>query len=82
MWLEHPELGELPARRVVDCVFALTPQGRILHFHIEQMEIDETPAAVRFALTVSAPAPERARCQIIPPLVNAFRRPLRETGGA
>lgn len=74
MWLHHPEFGELPARRLVDCVFALTPQGRILHFHAEQMAIEQSEGEIHFALTTAAPAPERARCQIIPPLVNAFRR--------
>jgi hypothetical protein len=72
--LIHPELGEVPARRLLDCVFALTPAGRILHYHLEQCEKLATDTAVRYTLTATAPRPERARCQVIPPFVNAFRR--------
>lgn len=75
MWLEHPEHGLLPARRLVDCVFALAPNGRILHFHVEQMAIEDVADTVHYRLTATAPHAERSRCQIIPPLVNAFARP-------
>ena len=30
--LSHPELGELPGRKVLDCLFALAPDGSILLF--------------------------------------------------
>lgn len=73
--LNHPEHGEIPARRLLDCIFALTPQGRILHFHVEQCSIAEAGGALRYALTGAEPLPERARCQVIPPFVTAFRRP-------
>ncbi|MCB1749695.1 MAG: hypothetical protein KDK06_21170 [Gammaproteobacteria bacterium] len=74
-WLHHPELGELPARRLVECVFALAPSGRILHFHVEQVEIAEGADGVRYRLNGQPPRDERARCQVIPPVVNAFRQP-------
>ncbi|MEX2481151.1 MAG: hypothetical protein WD928_09850 [Gammaproteobacteria bacterium] len=72
MWLDHPEHGELPAKRLIDCVFALAPNGRILHFHVEQMEIVNGSDGTRFHLQDTAANPERAHCQIIPPVVNAF----------
>ena len=72
--LTHPEHGEIPVRRLLDCVFALTPAGRILHYHIEQTEVWDTHEMRRYALTGAPPSPERARCQIIPPFVNAFRQ--------
>jgi len=75
MWLEHPEHGSLPAMRLVDCVFALAPNGRILHFHVEQTAIEGAADRVLYRLTATAPHAERSRCQIIPPLVNAFPRP-------
>lgn len=77
-WLEHPDHGRLPARRLVECVFALAPNGRILHFHTEQVEIipDEDGSVGR--LTGAAPAPERSRCQVIPPLINSFPRTAAE----
>lgn len=71
-WLHHPELGELPARTLVDCVFALAPNGRILHFHKEQVEIENRDQERHYTLTGGDPNPERSRCQIIPPFVNAF----------
>jgi len=64
----------LPARRVLDCVFALTPAGRILHFHLGQVSEDATAEGVHFRLTAPDGAPERARCRVIPPLVPEFRR--------
>ncbi|MGR8921794.1 MAG: hypothetical protein ACU85V_19450 [Gammaproteobacteria bacterium] len=73
-WLDHPEHGELPARRLLDCVFALAPDGRILHFHTEQVDIDAGGAEVHYRPNGAPPAPERARCQIIPPFVTAFPR--------
>lgn len=69
----HPEHGELPARRLLDCVFVLTPKGRILHFHVEQTQVAESGSDVRYTYTDAQPLPERARCQIIPPFVTAFR---------
>ena len=72
--LQHPELGELAARRLLDCVFALDARGRILHFHIEQMEVVSGADSVHYRLTDSPALPERTRCQIIPPFVPAFKR--------
>ncbi len=79
-WLDHPEHGELPARRLVECVFALAPNGRILHFHVEQVEIEDRENERHFRLNSAAPAAERARCQVIPPFVTAF--PKRAGGAA
>ncbi len=64
----------LPARRVLDCLFALTPAGRILHFHLGQLSGETTAEGVHFRLTAPDGAPERARCRVIPPLVPEFRR--------
>ena len=72
--LIHPDQGELPARRLLDCVFALTAAGRILHVHAEQTMIVSTDDTVRYTLTPTPPLPERARCQVIPPFVTAFKR--------
>ncbi len=73
--LQHPEHGEIPVRRLLDCVFALSPTGRILHFHIEQTDVKAgTEDRVRYTLTEREPLPERARCQIIPPFVPEFQR--------
>lgn len=68
------EPSPLPARRVLDCVFALTPAGRILHYHLPQLTAQEAPDAVHYALSAPEAAPERARCRVIPPLVPEFRR--------
>lgn len=72
--LEHPEHGTLAAKRLLDCVFALTPKGTIAHFHIEQMDVETRGGEVVYRLTARAAQPERARCQIIPPFVPAFKR--------
>ncbi len=64
----------LPAQRVLDCVFALTGNGRILHFHLGQLTEQPTPDGVRYALTNPAGAPDRLRCRVIPPLVPTFSR--------
>ncbi|GEM_PF-746893 len=75
-WVHHPEHGELPAHRLIDCVFALAPNGRILHFHVEQMAIDSTEKECHYRLGDTPPAAEHSRCQIIPPFVNSFPRRL------
>lgn len=72
-WLHHPEHGELPARRLLDCVFALAPSGRILHFHIEQFTTEARGEEQHLLLTDAEPDAARSRCQIIPPYVTAFR---------
>ena len=71
--LLHPEHGELAARRLLDCVFAISPTGRILHFHIEQMATEQGDDSVHYRMTEHAPLPERARCQIIPPFLPVFK---------
>ena len=72
--LVHPELGELPARRLLDCVFALPAHGRMLHLHIEQLDVEPGADELRYVLTDRPARPERARCQVIPPFVPEFRR--------
>jgi hypothetical protein len=72
-WLQHPELGELAAQRLLDCIFALAPSGRILHFHVEQCELESRDGEIHFCLNGAPASEERSRCQIIPPLVPAFR---------
>ena len=68
--LTHPELGALPGRKVLDCLFALAPDGSILHLHVEQAEATG-PGQLR--LTAQAPHEDRARCCIIPPSVVELR---------
>ena len=73
--LSHPSLGQLPARKVLECIFALSPAGNILHYHLE--EVSETSQtgereSILYALTSVPPAPGRERCRIIPPLVRQF----------
>ena len=70
--LQHPEHGDIPARKLLDCIFALTPAGRIQHYHIEQMQVCEDDSAIRYTLTDTPAADERQRCQIIPPFVTEF----------
>jgi hypothetical protein len=64
----------LPARRVLDCVFALTANGRILHYHLGQLREESGADGVRYTLTTPDGATERARCRVIPPLVPEFRQ--------
>lgn len=71
--LSHPTFGELPARKVLDCIFALSPEGPILHHHQEEVSTSDLPnGGVRYALNGQAPAPGRERCRIIPPFVREF----------
>ena len=73
--LLHPALGRLPARRILDCVFALSPQGGILHHHAEECSVGEQAGTVVYTITGQPPAPGRERCQIIAPLVPEFDAP-------
>lgn len=72
--LVHPELGELPARRLLDCVFALPPRGRMLHFHAEQVDTEQRGDELRYVLTTRPAQAERGHCQVIPPFVPEFKR--------
>ena len=36
--LSHPSLGQLPARKVLDCIFAIAPEGNILHYHLSKSQ--------------------------------------------
>lgn len=69
---DHP--APLPARRVLDCVFGLTAQGRILHFHLGQLREEAGPEGPCYRLVDPDGAPDRVRCRVIPPLVPEFRR--------
>jgi hypothetical protein len=81
--LAHPSLGKLPARKVLECIFALSPTGNILHHHLEEVsETDVETEGVLYTLTGQPPAPGRQRCRIIPPLVREFDPPEQSaTGG-
>lgn len=73
--LSHPSLGKLPARKVLECIFVLSPTGNILHYH--QEEVSQTDLAgkeetVLYTLTGAPPASGRERCRIIPPFVREF----------
>ena len=73
--LLHPEYGRLPARKVLDCIFALAPTGKIAHFHTEQVEPTETDGEILYAETGATPTAGRERCQVIPPFVREFDPP-------
>jgi hypothetical protein len=73
--LTHPSLGKLPARKVLDCIFAIAPEGNILHYHLEQVtkaDLSGGKDGVMYTLTDTAPADGRERCRIIPPFVREF----------
>jgi hypothetical protein len=71
--LTHPSLGKLSARTVLECVFALSPEGKILHHHREEMNATEGDNnTVVYILNGQPPAPGRERCRIIPPFVREF----------
>lgn len=74
--LLHPEYGRLPARKVLDCIFALAPTGKIAHFHTEQVEPTETVGEILYAKTDTAATDGRERCQVIPPFVREFDPPV------
>ena len=71
-WFEHHEKGSCPLELLLDCVFVLTPEGRILHYHKEEIAIQKKEGNEVYSLNGSPPRGERDRCQIIPPLVNSF----------
>lgn len=68
---DHP--APLPVRRVLDCVFALTAQGRILHYHLGQLAEERGEHGIVYRLVAIDGAAERQRCRVIPPLVPEFR---------
>jgi hypothetical protein len=72
--LSHPSLGRLPARKVLECIFALSPTGNILHYHLEEVSETSQPGEGEkiYTLTGASPVPGRERCRIIPPLVRQF----------
>ncbi len=70
--LIHPQHGSLPARRILDCVFALQPNGPILHVHVPDVTIRDGAVGVEYVLQDRPPSPDHARCRIIPPFVAAF----------
>jgi hypothetical protein len=71
--LSHPTLGQLPARRILDCIFALAPEGNILHFHQEQVSKSDSPQeGLLYTLTPTPPASGREQCCIIPPFTREF----------
>ena len=70
--LLHPQLGVLRARRVLDCIFALQPDGPMLHRHIEDVEIDSAAPGIQYILQDRPPDASHARCRIIPPRVLEF----------
>ena len=52
--LSHPSLGKLPARKVLDCIYALSPDGPYLHHHLE--EVNKTEDASGIVYTPERPA--------------------------
>ena len=70
--LSHPSLGRLPARKVLDCIYALSPDGPFLHHHLEEVNKTEDANGIVYTLNGQPPTAGRERCQIIPPMVNEF----------
>lgn len=71
--LSHPALGKLPARNVLECIFALSPTGSILHHHLEEVSKTVLESdSVLYTLTGQPPAAGRERCRVIPPFVRQF----------
>ena len=68
----HPELGKLPCKIVLDCVFVLLPTGDIAHHHHEEMHIEENEGEILFSTNGSSADDARSRCQIIPPRIPEF----------
>ncbi|HEV8716395.1 MAG TPA: hypothetical protein VGX03_26685 [Candidatus Binatia bacterium] len=70
--LSHPSLGKLPARKVLECIFALSPTGNFLHHHLEEVSTTDSEDGVLYTLTGQPPAAGRERCRVIPPMVRQF----------
>jgi hypothetical protein len=70
--LVHSEHGRIPARKLLDCIFALSPDGPILHHHLEEVDVSDESGVTLYTINGSGPLPERSRCQIIPPMVPTF----------
>lgn len=71
--LVHPNHGRLPAQRLLDCVFALSPNGGpILHYHIDEFDESEADGLRLYTFNGTEPGAERYRCQVIPPRVPQF----------
>ena len=71
--LAHPEHGRIPARRLLDCVFALSPDaGPILHHHIEEFDSATEGDWTIYTPNGNPPNADRERCQVIPPMVPEF----------
>ena len=77
--LIHPTLGRLPARKVLECIFALSPTGKILHHHVEEVRTSESggeaDGEIEYTMTGAPPAAGRERCRVIPPFVREFDPP-------
>ncbi len=71
--LSHPTLGKLPARQVLECIFALSPEGTFLHHHREEVNTtDLADGGTLYAMNGQSPASGRERCRVIPPFVREF----------
>ena len=73
-WYENQEGTSLPAIRILQCVFILEESEKILHLHTEELDIKIVDSEARYFKNGDPPFEERARCQVIPPFVNAFRK--------
>lgn len=71
-YFAHGDHGEIPVKIVLDCVFALAPDGQILHHHAEEFSIQENDAEILLSFNGEAPEESRSRCQIIPPRIPEF----------
>ena len=71
-FLAHQDHGNIPAKVVLDCVFALAPSGQILHHHAEEFDVEEKDGSLLFTVNGQDPEESRSRCQIIPPRIPEF----------
>ena len=76
-FLAHQDHGNIPAKVVLDCVFAISPSGEILHHHAEEFSAEESDAEVIFKVNGQSPNDTRSRCQIIPPRIPQFPNPIK-----
>ncbi|MEM7466881.1 MAG: hypothetical protein AAF387_08360 [Pseudomonadota bacterium] len=69
---DHPDFGLIPVKVILDCVFALSPSGEILHHHAEEFDVDDNDGTTLFRMNGTPPLESRARCQVIPPRIPEF----------
>tara|TARA_B100001250_G_C19667998_1_gene730173 strand:+ start:460 stop:717 length:258 start_codon:yes stop_codon:yes gene_type:complete len=72
-WYENSDGLSFPAIKILDCIFVMDDSEQIIHFHLEELKTKTVNSEKRYFLSGCAASKERARCQVIPPFINAFR---------